>query len=165
MRAEKNQSAENKKNSAAPAQSTTVVLEDSGIGDVKIHENVIASLARRATLGIEGVSRLAGSLLMDNIAEIVGSRRMQERSITVAMDESNRVSLEIKINILIGYRMPEVAAAVQKAVISGIEAATGMTVTKVNVLIQEVEEPEEHEAEEPAEPAGGINLPIAPSRG
>ena len=165
MRAVKNQSAEKKKDSAVPGPSTTVVLEDSGIGDVKIHENVIASLARRATLKIEGVSRLAGSLLMDNIAEIVGSRRMQERSITVSMDDGNRVSLEIKINIIIGYRMPEVAAAVQKAVISDIESATGMTVTKVNVLIQEVEEPEEPEKEDLSDHDGGINLPIEPSRG
>ena len=163
MRAEKNQSAETKKNSAASAQTPTVVLEDSGIGDVKIHENVISSLARRATLGIEGVSRLAGSLLMDNIAEIVGSRRMQERAITVAMDENNRVSLEIKINITVGYRLPDVAAAVQKAVISEIESATGMTVTKVNVLIQEVESPEEHNDED-IPVAGGIDLPIEPSR-
>ena len=162
MRAEKNPTAENKKNSAAPAQPSTVVLEDSGIGDVKIHENVIAALARRATLGIEGVSRLAGSLLMDNIAEIVGSRRMQERAITVSMDESNRVSLEIKINILTGYRLPEVAAAVQKAVISEIEAATGMTVTKVNVLVQEVEDPEDNDDDTPDV---GMNLPVEPSRG
>ena len=164
MRAEKNSAAEGKKNSAAPAQ-PTVVLEDSGIGDVMIHENVISSLARRATLGIEGVSRLAGSLLVDNIAEIVGSRRMQERAITVSMDDSNRVSLEIKINIIVGYRLPEVASAVQKAVISEIEAATGMTVTRVNVLVQEIEAPEEHDddGEDPADAIGA--MPIEPSRG
>ena len=160
MRAEKNQPAQSKKNSV-PEQAPTVVLEDSGIGDVKIHENVIASLARRATLKIEGVSRLAGSLLMDNIAEIVGSRRMQERAITVTMDDNNRVSLEIKLNIIIGYRLPAVAAAVQKAVISEIESATGMTVTKVNVLVQEVEEDEDHGDDE----ASGGDLPVEPSRG
>ena len=165
MRAEKNQTAESKKTSAAPAQPSTVVLEDSGIGDVKIHENVISALARRATLNIEGVSRLAGSLLVDNIAEIVGSRRMQERAITVSMDENNRVSLEIKINITVGFRVPEVAAAVQKAVISEIESATGMTVTKVNVLVQEIEAPEEHDDDEdPAADALGV-MPIEPSRG
>ena len=164
MRAEKNTAAEGKKNSAAPAPSPTVVLEDSGIGDVKIHENVISSLARRATLGIEGVSRLAGSLLVDNIAEIVGSRRMQERAITVAMDDSNRVSLEIKVNIVVGFRVPDVAQAIQKAVISEIEAATGMTVTKVNVLVQEIEAPEEHEEEAPD--SGDIGaMPVEPSRG
>ena len=129
-----------------PAQADAepaAVLEESGNGEVKIHENVISSLARRAALGVDGVSRLAGSLLVDNIAEIVGSRRMQDRAITVSMDDDDRVSLEIKLNIKLGYRLPKVAAAVQQAVISEIEAATGMTVVKVNVLIQEVEDPQE----------------------
>ena len=144
--AAKNVSAEKPRKSNV--ESATTVLEESGVGEVKIHENVISSLARRAALGVEGVSRLAGSLLVDNIAEIVGSRRMQDRSITVTMDESNRVSLEIKLNILLGYRLPKVASEVQQAVISGIESATGMTVTKVNVLIQEVETPQEEEEEE-----------------
>ena len=131
------------------SENTTAVLGDSDIGEVKIHENVISSLARRATLEVEGVSRLAGSLLVDNIAEIVGSRRMQDRAITVQMGDDNRVSLEIKLNIKIGFRLPKVAAAVQKAVISAIENTTGMTVTKVNVIVQELETQEEAaEAEE-----------------
>ena len=164
MKAEKNQAAEGKKSSAASEQTPTVVLEDSGIGDVKIHENVISALARSATLGIEGVSRLAGSLLVDNIAEIVGSRRMQERAITVSMDE-NSLSLEIKINIIDGYRVPEVAAAVQKAVISKIETATGMNVTRVNVLVQEIEAPQEQDDDDAAD-AGDVigTMPIEPTR-
>ena len=93
----------------ANAENATTVLEESGIGEVKIHENVISSLARRAALGVEGVSRLAGSLLVDNIAEIVGSRRMQDRAVTIEILEDNRVAIEVKINILIGYRLPEVA--------------------------------------------------------
>lgn len=129
------------------SENTTAVLGDSDIGEVKIHENVISSLARRATLEVEGVSRLAGSLLVDNIAEIVGSRRMQDRSITVQMGDNNRVALEIKLNIKFGYRLPQVAGAVQKAVISSIESTTGMTVSKVDVLVQEVEPEEEPETE------------------
>lgn len=121
------------------AEAATATLGGSEIGEVKIHENVISALARRATLEVEGVSRLAGSLLVDNIAEIVGSRRMQDRAITVQMGDDNRVSLEIKLNIKIGFRLPKVAAAVQKAVISAIETTTGMTVAKVDVLVQEVE--------------------------
>lgn len=154
------------KNSSKTAPQTvsaeaSAILEDSGIGEVKIHENVISSLARRAALGVDGVSRLAGSLLVDNIAEIVGSRRMQDRAITVSMDDSNRVSLEIKLNIKLGYRLPKVAAAVQQAVISEVEAATGMTVVKVNVLVQEVEAPHDEDEDAEAEtPAPIVEPPI-----
>ena len=92
-------SAEAKNAPKGKSEVATAVLGDSEIGEVKIHENVISSLARRATLEVDGVSRLAGSLLVDNIAEIVGSRRMQDRAITVQMGEDNRVALEIKLNI------------------------------------------------------------------
>ena len=94
------------KKTAAPAAeaAATTVLEGSEMGEVKIHENVIASLVRRAALSIEGVSRLAGSTLVVNIAEIVGSRRMQARAIAVDMAENNRVSVEIKLNIKTGFK-------------------------------------------------------------
>ncbi len=147
---------------AAPAAETagTTVLEGSEMGEVKIHENVIASLARRAALSIEGVSRLAGSTLVDNIAEIVGSRRMQARAIAVDVAENNRVSVEIKLNIKTGYNVPQVAGAVQKAVIEEIEKITGMTVLKVNVVVQEIDDPVQEEPEEAEAEAGAPVLPL-----
>ena len=132
---------------ATNAANNVTSLENSDMGEVKIHENVISSLARRATLEVEGVSRLSGNLLVDNIAEIVGSRRMQDRAIAVVLEENNRVAIEVKINIIIGYRLPDVAEKVQRSIINQIESATGMTVTRVNVLIQQVEEEIEDDAE------------------
>ena len=121
---------------------------------------MISSLVRQAALSIDGVSRLAGSTLVDNIAEIVGSRRMQSRAITVEMEENNRVAVELKINIKCDFNVPEVAQAVQKAVIEKIEKITGMTVTKVNVIIQEIEDPvaEENEEEDGETPVSAIPL-------
>ncbi len=140
---------QDKEVAAQPAGTT--VIDDSALGEVKIHENVIAALVRRATLGVEGVSRLAGSALVDNIAELVGSRRMQSRAISVELAGENRVSVEVKLNVKFGFRLPEVAEKVQKEVISSIEAITGMTVTGVNVLIQEVEDPQPEESDDAAE--------------
>ncbi len=141
------------KKNTEPVEHTSAVLEgNSGLGDVRIHENVIASLVRKAALGVEGISRLAGNALVDNIAEFVGSRRMQSRAITIDMDDNNRVAIEVKVNIIFGYNIPEVAQAVQKAVVEGVESVTGMTVTKVHVVVQEIEEPvKEEEEEEDAE--------------
>ena len=111
------------------------------MGDIKIHENVVASLVRQAALEQEGVSRLAGSALVDDIANLVGSRRMQSRAITVELGEDGRVGIEIKLNLVFGFRIPDVAERVQKAVIGTVEETTGMTVTRVNVVIQEIEDP------------------------
>ena len=52
------------------------------------------------------------------------------------------------------FNIPEVAAQVQKAVIERVEKVTGMTVTKVGVLVQDIDEvtpPEEEPDDENAE--------------
>ena len=118
----------------------TTVIDDSGMGDIRIHESVIASLARRAALSVEGVSRLSGNSLVDNLVEMVGSRRMQSRNINIILGEDNNVAIEIKVVLKFGCCIPQVASDVQKAVINEIEATTGMNVTNVHVLVQEIEE-------------------------
>ena len=114
-------------------------LEVNEMGEVKIHENVISALVRQAVSAVDGVMRLAGSTLMDNIAEIVGSRRMQDRAISVNIADGGRVSLDIKVNLRFGYKIPVVTTAIQKAVIENVEQVTGMVVTRVNVIVQELE--------------------------
>ena len=117
-----------------------MMLGDSGLGDVKIHDGVIATLTRRAALAIEGVSRLAGNALVDNLAEIVGSRRMQSRAIAISVNDNSQISIEVKLNLKIGYTIPDVAENVQKAVIADVEKVTGMTVTTVHVLVQDIDD-------------------------
>jgi len=135
----------------AAAASADAVLEDTGMGEVKIHENVISALVRKAVMSVEGVSRLSGSQLVDIIAETVGSRRMQDRAIAIQIDDTNRTAIDVKINLKFGYKIPEVSTAVQKAVIAEIENTTGMTVTKVNVIVQELETQEENADADEAE--------------
>jgi uncharacterized alkaline shock family protein YloU len=49
--------------------------------------------------------------------------------------------------------VPELASAVQSAVVEQVEGVTGMTVTGVNVIVQEIEEEvvEEPQSEEASE--------------
>ena len=142
------------------AVQNTALIDGSEMGDVKIHENVIAALVRQAALEQEGVSRLAGSALVDDIANLVGSRRMQARAISVELAEDSRVAIEIKLNLIFGFRIPEVAERVQKAVISTVEEITGMTVMRVNVLIQEIEEPVVESEEEEIPAAAVDTMPL-----
>jgi uncharacterized alkaline shock family protein YloU len=130
------------------------INEEQVFGELKIHENVISSLVRRATLAQEGVSRLSGNNFVDTIGEIVGSRRIQDRAIMVKFSDDNRIELEIKVVIKFGYVVPAVAAAIQKSVITEVENMTGMTVTAVNVTVQDVEDEyidDEEDEEETAE--------------
>ena len=132
----------------APAPAEASLMEGE-LGEIKIHEDVIANLVAMATLKVPGVSRLAGSTVVDAIASIVGSRRMQARAITIGIAGDNRVTVDLKLNILVGFRLPDVVQQVQRSVIDNIEEVTGMTVTRVNVAVQDIDEqPVEEEDEE-----------------
>ena len=140
-------------------------LMEGELGEIKIHENVIANLVAMATRKVPGVSRLAGSTVVDAIASIVGSRRMQARAITVGIAGDNCVVIDLKLNILIGYRLPDVVQQVQRAVIDNIEAVTGMTVTRVNMAVQDIDEQpadddDDDDAADTAAAAPVVNIPM-----
>ena len=146
----------------APAVPAETSWMEGELGEIKIHENVIANLVAMATCKIPGVSRLAGSTVVDAIASIVGSRRMQARAISVGIAGDNCVTIDLKLNILVGYRLPDVVQQVQRAVIDNIEDVTGMTVTRVNVAVQDIDdetpvEEEDENAEGAASGAPAVN--------
>ncbi len=115
-------------------------------GQIKIHEGAIATIVRKAACSVPGVTRITGNSFVDNIAEIVGSKKIQDRSIQIAMNNSS-VAVELSINIQYGVQLPAVAAAVQDAVSREIKAITGLNVTKVNVIVREMEDASEDETE------------------
>ena len=133
---------EEKQNNSSAKEEKVIVspVEDQSFGELKIHENVISSLVRHATLAQEGVSRLSGNNFVDTIGEIVGSRRIQDRAIIVKLADDNRIEIEVKVVVKFGYVVPEIATAIQKSVITEVENITGMTVTAVNVTVQDVED-------------------------
>lgn len=141
-----------KKVSSAPqsCSAANCVGKESELGVVKIHENVISSIVRKAALSVDGISRLAGSSFVDNIAEIVGSRKISDRAISIKLDE-DKVEIEVKLNMKFGYKVPEVASEVQTAIIEQVENTTGMNVVCVNVVVQEIEEVAEHAENEEEE--------------
>lgn len=128
-----------KQEKSNPAAEAATCEKGTDLGLIKIHGNVVSSIVRRAALSIEGISRLAGSSFVDNIAEIVGSRKIHDRAIDIEINE-DKVAIEIKVNLIFGYNVPEIAAQVQSVIIEEVEKVTGMTVTSVNVIIQEIEE-------------------------
>ena len=124
--------------------SGSIGAEGADLGVIKIHENVIAAAVRKAACSIEGVIRLAGSPLVDNIAELIGNRRISDRAIAVQMD-GDKVMIEVKVNLEYGVHVPTVAANVQRAVAAEVTQLTGKTVTAVTVIIQELDQVDEEE--------------------
>ncbi|MPN09449.1 hypothetical protein SDC9_156739 [bioreactor metagenome] len=110
----------------------------SELGVIKIHDNVLAALVSRATLNVEGVSRLAGSALVDGLVGMVGSH---SRAIEIIKGDDDKLVLSVKVVLLFGTVIPDVAVAIQRAVIEQVEHAAGITVTGVNVIVQQLEDP------------------------
>lgn len=113
---------------------------DNEFGTVQIHDNVISDIVRKTVLEIDGVARLSGLSVVDSIGEALGSRKISSRSIAI-LHEDDKISIEVKVNILFEFKIPEVAKAIQTEVIQAVEDITGINVANVSVIIQEIEEP------------------------
>ena len=129
------------------ASASSVAERGTQYGQIKIHEGAIATIVRKAACAVPGVTRITGNSFVDNIAEIVGSKKIQDRSIQIVMNNAS-VAVELSINIQYGVQLPAVAAAVQDAVSKEINAITGLNVTKVNVIVREMEDAADDESEE-----------------
>lgn len=103
------------------------------MGSIHISEEVIASIAAVAAVEVEGVSSLAPNLGSD-IAEMLGSKKNLSKGVHLQMAEDG-VVVEVSLLVAYGNAIQDVAKAVQDAVISGVEAMTGLTVTAVNVNV------------------------------
>lgn len=123
------------------------VENSSAIGTVCVHESVLSAIVKRAACSVDGVLRLAGGNFVDNLVEIVGSRKMFERSIVIEM-LNDAVRIEVRIIVEYGKFIPDVASAVRKAILEEISGMTGMPVDSLDILVTDVDTPEKILSEE-----------------
>ncbi|MBO8434766.1 MAG: Asp23/Gls24 family envelope stress response protein [Tyzzerella sp.] len=105
---------------------------NTSIGQIQIADEVIAIIAGTASLEVEGVYSASGSAT-DSFVEFFGKKN-QSKGVRVTAD-SGEVSIEVDIVVEFGYKVQEVALAVQKKVKSAVETMTGLEVMLVNVDI------------------------------
>jgi uncharacterized alkaline shock family protein YloU len=106
------------------------------LGTVRIHKNVIASIAALAATEVEGVKRIGGDF-KSGLLELVGSK--SRSSIKVEIDKNEEVRLQIPLVIKYGYNIPDIASKVQESVRAGLEKMTDLSVKYINVNIQSIE--------------------------
>ena len=109
-----------------------------GPGEIRIASPALSAVIRRAVCSVDGVSRLAGSSLVDNIAEFVGNKKVMDRAIQITIGESS-IEVVIAINIRYGFALPEIAANVKECVVRQIQDLTGLLASRVDVIIREME--------------------------
>ena len=119
----------------------------SEVGNIRIADEVVKTIAAKAAGDVEGVYKLAGGVV-DEVSKMLGKKR-PTNGVKVEVGEVE-CSIEVHVVIKYGYRIPKVAEDVQKAVLEEVSKLSGLKVVEVNVYIQniKVEEVTEEETTE-----------------
>jgi len=106
------------------------------LGTIKIHKNVIASIASLAATEIDGVRKIGKDFKM-GLWELIGKKSYS--SIKVLIDKNDEVRVELPLVVKYNYNVPEVANKVQENVRNALEKMTNLTVRNINVAVQGIE--------------------------
>jgi len=106
------------------------------LGTVRIHKNVIASIASLAALDVEGVKRVGGDF-KSGIIELIG--RKSSYAVKVEINKSEEVSLDIPLVIKYGYNIPDIADKAQENIRNALEKMTNLSIKEININVQGIE--------------------------
>ena len=102
------------------------------MGNIHISAEVLAVLAGAAAMETEGVGAMAAGLGSD-MAELVG-RKVVAKGVRIVISE-DKISIDLSILVKYGYAIPDVAKAVQEAVMNAVVNTSGLEVACVNVIV------------------------------
>ena len=117
----------------------------SELGNIRIADDVVKTIAAKAAVDVEGVYKLAGGVV-DEVSKMLGKKR-PTNGVKVEVGEVE-CSIEVYLVIKYGYKIPEVAEEVQKAVLEEVSNLNGLKVVEVNVYVQNVRMEETEETTE-----------------
>ena len=117
----------------------TMDAQNQQFGEIKISEDVVATIAAEAAGSVEGVHALAPTL-GSNIKEFIGLKN-GAKGVSVTIGDDQQVTIVLNITLSYGYKIQETALQVQNAVMVAVNEMTGMGIEKVNVNVINVDIP------------------------
>lgn len=109
--------------------------ERTGLGSIRIADEVVKVIAGLASIEIKGVAGMSGGLA-GGIAEMLGRKNLA-KGIKVEVGEKE-AAVDLFVIMDYGIRIPDVAAQIQESVKNAVERMTGLVVVEVNVNVQGV---------------------------
>lgn len=106
------------------------------LGEVKIHNEVIIAIARRAALEVEGVEKIASGF-KKGLLSFLGRKKFF-RGVAVEREGEQEIRIAISLVVKFGVNIPEVVKAVQENVKRKLEEMTGITPLKVDVEVEKI---------------------------
>lgn len=127
---------------AKEPKETTITTEnkDGFVSEVKIADDVVATIAGLAATEVEGVASMAGNMTNELVGKLGYKNSSKGVKISVTDDH---VTVDLSLNMKYGYSIPKISATVQDKVRDAIENMTGLIVDEVNIKIAGVEAPAE----------------------
>lgn len=126
---------------AGSASSALVTQE----GRTSIADTVVAKIAGIATREISGVHSLGGGATraVGSIRErIPGSRTNHGQGVSVEVGE-REAAIDIQLVAEYGVSIADLASSIRRNVIASLERMTGLSVTEVNIEVQDVHLPDD----------------------
>ncbi len=120
-----------------PMESLNITNENDFASEIKISNDVIATIAALAATEVEGIDSLSGNATNESVKKY--GIKNGSKGVDVSFnDEGSSVNCRLGVTMKFGYSIPETCALVQDKVKSAIESMIGMEVTDVSINIADV---------------------------
>ena len=106
------------------------------LGSIKIHKKVLADITAEAVREIGGVSLIPRNFLF-TVADLFGFSR--QPGVNVDVDPNNQVTIEVKVCVRYGLKIPDLARQTQDMIRSMIEQTVDVDLKDVHVSVQGIE--------------------------
>ena len=119
------------------------ITNEIDMGIIKISDEVVAVIAGLACSEVKGIVGISSGIV-GGITQILGGKKNLSKGVKVNVGE-NDATIDIYIVVEYGAKIPEVASEVQSNVKRAVEAMTGLTVSSINIFVQNVYLPKSEE--------------------
>ncbi len=118
-------------------------------GATSIADTVVTKVAGVAAREVDGVYQLGGGAAraMGSVAQRVGMGDQRTQGVSVEVGE-RETAVDLTVLIEYGESIPRIAQSVRDNVIRRIEGITGLSVTEVNVAVNDLHFPGDDEQDE-----------------
>lgn len=106
------------------------------MGIVKISDEVVGVMAGLAATEIKGIVGMSSGVV-GGITQILKGKKNISKGVKVNVGEES-ASIDLYVVVEYGVKIPEVAQKVQEDVKRSVETMTGLTVSSVNIHVQNV---------------------------
>jgi len=119
--------------------------EKTDLGSIKIHNEVISSIASLAACEVKGVAKIGGSFAK-GVFDLI-SKKQFHKGVRIENVNENEIKITVYIVVDYGVDIPYIAGRVQENVRKNVENMTGLTLTEVDVSVQGVTLPAKQSTE------------------